>query len=365
MDGCLVYSFSKSARTCSLKRNCPVKPRNEDFITGWVVNPKQQEAARYQVGRGYYELSGYKCGGGNPATVLFYPKGTGPFPVVVYGHGAWGYVDGSDDWLETVSSLGLIVIAPFQGKDPHPCKKAFADDLLNAIQGSKEGGAELHPALSTANWTKTGIFGHSKGAKYATLAASKGKESHGVSAVVCSSDAPSKHYRNTVPTMLTTGTLDKFNDEDQILHYWERSTAEPKVYVNLKDAYHMEVQEGMRLNLLTGQFLSCHVSGNPEDCNVIYGTGDDSICKVNDYADGSCCVQQGSERVNNEFCHSTTTTTTMSTSLPSCSSHWEQCGGRHWNGQTKCCAGLVCQFQNDEYSQCAPTTLEANQTVMV
>merc|ERR1719329_1407195 len=50
----------------------------------------------------------------------------------------------------------------------------------------------------------------------------------------------------------------------------------------------MEVQEGMRLNVLTAQFLACHVSEDKSACDVIHGNGDDSICKVNDYWE--CCV---------------------------------------------------------------------------
>merc|ERR1711865_950731 len=106
---------------------------------------------------------------------------------------------------------GLIVVAPFQGKDDKPCKENFTYDLLHALSGSQEGGADLHPALATADFSRTGVMGHSKGAKYAPYAASIGAESHNVKAMVASCDAPDhQQWLPEVPSMFTTGTLDKF-----------------------------------------------------------------------------------------------------------------------------------------------------------
>jgi dienelactone hydrolase len=217
---------------------------------------------------------------------MFYPLTSDAkqkFNVVVYGHGAWGEVDGSDPWLEMVASLGLIVIAPFQGKDESRCGSQFANDMLNALEQAKLQGEQLHPALATADFSRTGIMGHSKGAKYAPLAASKGIHSHGVSAVVVSCDTPKKHPAHEVPTMYVTGSLDKFDEHNALERFFNESAARPKVYAKLEDAYHMEVQEGMRMNILTARFLSCHVGLNQDDCQVIYGTGEDSMCKANAY----------------------------------------------------------------------------------
>jgi hypothetical protein len=213
----------------------------------------------------------------------------------VYGHGAWGAIDGCDSWLESVASLGLIVIAPFQdGDGATPCRSKFADDLLNALEGSRIGGAKLHPVFAKADWTKTGIFGHSKGAKYAPLAAHRGRKSHNVSAVVLSSDVPAHFHKVSLPIMVTAGTLDTMADFQEIQAWWEKIPSKNKVFANLEGAYHMEVQEGMRMNILTGKFLSCEVTGNHDDCDVIYGSGANSICKVNDYH--ACFVAGGRRR---------------------------------------------------------------------
>jgi len=90
-------------------------------------------------------------------------------------------------------------------------------------------------------------------------------------------------YNVTLPAMFTTGTLDSKVTGPTMENYFKSIPAHHKVFVNLADAYHMEPQEGMRLNVLTAQFLSCHVGQVDEDCEVIYGKGPHSICKVNEY----------------------------------------------------------------------------------
>lgn len=228
---------------------------------------------------------------------MFYPltlDSDQKFNVVVYGHGAWGNVDGSDPWLEMVASLGLIVIAPFQGKDTSKCHHLFADDMLNAIEQTRSRGAWLHPALAHADFSRTGIMGHSKGAKYTPLAASKGRKSHGVAAAVVSCDTPKKHPAHEVPTMYVTGSLDGMVKNKSLEHFFEESAARPKIYAKLRDAYHMEVQEGMRMNILTARFLSCHVALNQDDCQVIYGTGKNTMCNMNNYT--KCLVVRDEAR---------------------------------------------------------------------
>lgn len=282
---CLIFSYSNSQRMCHMRRTCDPKPADGDYITGWVPPRNEGTVARYQVGRGYYEIEGYECAAPDKGTVIFYPKGPGPFNVVVYGHGAWGFVDGSDSWLQTVASLGLIVIAPFSGMDTQ-CGSKFAHDMVRVLNSTKAGGTDLHPALATADWSRTGIFGHSRGGKYVPAAASEAKELN-VVAAIASSGKPHSHPKHEVPTMFMTGTLDKADTDNSTWTYFEDCNATNKVYANLIGGYHMEVQEGQRLNVLAAQFLACHVSLSEEDCEVIYGTGPGTICDpaTNDYWD--------------------------------------------------------------------------------
>ena len=80
--------------------------------------------------------------------------------MVAYAHGIGGGIDGCDSWMETVASLGLIVIAPFTSGGA--CETEYKDQLLS-MSAARQGGKTLHPALSTADWSRTGVFGHSMG----------------------------------------------------------------------------------------------------------------------------------------------------------------------------------------------------------
>jgi predicted dienelactone hydrolase len=118
-------------------------------------------------------VKGYSCGDKSTKTLIFYPKPPIPhahrngesdaettFHVTVYAHGIGGGDDGCDDWLETVASLGLIVIAPFTSGGA--CETEYKDMLL-ALSSAKQGGSKLHPALATADWGRVGVWGHSMG----------------------------------------------------------------------------------------------------------------------------------------------------------------------------------------------------------
>ena len=80
--------------------------------------------------------------------------------MVAYAHGVGGGIDGCDAWMETVASLGLVVIAPFTSGGA--CENEYKDQLLS-MSAARKGGKSLHPALSTADWSRTGVFGHSMG----------------------------------------------------------------------------------------------------------------------------------------------------------------------------------------------------------
>lgn len=247
----------------------------------------------FQVGRGAYSIDGYLCGN-STQTVIFYPKGVGPFNVVVYGHGAWGGVDGCDAWLETIAGMGLIVIAPFAGQSIPTCGKNFAKDMALALTASRDGGASLHPALSTADFSRTGFFGHSRGAKYALAVAAKHHKKLHIKAVLASHDVPNTFYENlTIPAMFSMGTRDK--REQAVRSYFDRYMGSVKVFADVSGAGHMEPQKGMHLNVFDGKFLSCHVSQNHDDCSVIYGQSPNSLCRKNSYPVGGCIAKGPNE----------------------------------------------------------------------
>lgn len=313
IPGCKVFMHStaleadgtRGPSTCHFKSQCTAKvtgPPDVDVHTGWAPPPPTGESI-YRVGRGLFHVEGYRCGNKSPQTIAFYPLGNGPFgeaanqafPVVAYGHGAWGYLDGNDRLLETVASLGLIVLVPFTGAGT--CGHVH-EDMFTAIRTSRQGGAGLHPALASADFSSTGAFGCSMGARGAVRA---GTEDMGADlnlrAVVSFGGASPFADRLRVPAMFATGTVDEMCHPDDVYRQFLRSPVYPKVFANVAGAFHMEAQEGMRLNLYGAKFLSCHVGGRQGHCDAIYGSGPGAIVQAITLA--SCVVATVPEQNGN------------------------------------------------------------------
>jgi len=196
--------------------------------------------------------------------------------------------------METIASRGLIVIAPFGPKDNKTiCRIKQITDLEHAMRKSKKGGAALHPALATADWNRTGIYGLSIGAKYVLPTANKYGDKLKVKAVLAVGGVPFTQYDDIgVPAMFVTGSLDKGNSGDAITKYFDAFNSTEKIYASLNGAYRMETQEGRRLNSLMANFLACHVRLSKPDCDLIYGNSTKSLCNLNEYE--RCEVQGNS-----------------------------------------------------------------------
>merc|ERR1712000_802051 len=112
-------------------------------------------------------------------------------------------------------------VAPFGGKDEPSCGSLFVQDLLLAMRATKAGGADLHPVFAQADWSRTGFFGHSKGAKYVLPAGHKADDLN-VKAVLVSSDVSSHVYSLDVPVMFATGSKDIANEHGEIKSYFDQ-----------------------------------------------------------------------------------------------------------------------------------------------
>jgi hypothetical protein len=196
-----------------------------------------------------------------------------------------------DEWLETISTSGFIVIAPFSGKTEVPCTADSSRDMVHILEQAKIHGAALHPSLAMADWSRTGVFGHSRGAHYVPLAANlmqQSKQQLHIAAMVVSHAAPWKVPMRTpvpaVPAMFTTGTEDQHDNKDHHVYNFYRSyPALNAVYANLVGAHHMEPQVGKRLNNFTAIFFSCHVSRSKAACDLIYGKAPEALCQAYAY----------------------------------------------------------------------------------
>jgi S-formylglutathione hydrolase FrmB len=198
--------------------------------------------------------------------------------------------------MQDVASTGLIVVVPFTGAGGHhldaddsltagptPCGKEY-DDMLLALNYTMAN-PSAHSAFATADFSRVGAFGHSMGGSAATRIAEFGASS-GVNVVAAVASHGAASVTNIdVPTLFTTGTLDTKDHDDagnpnHFRHEFDICSSPTKVFVNLKGGYHMEPCEGKRMNFLTAQFLSCHVNGNQDHCNYIYGA--DGLCARDD-----------------------------------------------------------------------------------
>lgn len=119
--------------------------------------------------------------------------------------------------MESVASLGIVVIAPATSKGW--CKLKDADDLLHSLEGSKKN-INLHKALEFVDWSRTAIFGFSMGAGATIVATARALkeeniERYNVKVALASHahwDSNTLRSRSkdiTIPFMVVSGTEDK------------------------------------------------------------------------------------------------------------------------------------------------------------
>ena len=237
-------------------------------------------------------------GGGSQQAMIYYPVqhdaqnlSLAPsFNVVSFGHGATSGGEKLDPayhpLLTTLASYGLVVIAPMSCPDGF-CPVQLADDLGSVLTtcDAKRG---LHPGLKNANFSRTGVAGHSMGGTAAGyMAAANSTSRHLVHAYVGLHGTPiSKERGLNMPTMYTTGGNDVIVLPEVVRASFSASTnAHPCVFAQLSDATHFEPTNPLpghfRLNPYVAQFFLCHLSGQQEACTHIYNAKDESsLCNA-------------------------------------------------------------------------------------
>jgi dienelactone hydrolase len=307
--GCLAFTHSlydadgKPDPTCYLKSECSRTQPASTCTAGVAAAPTPAPAPTpptpppaptpapappsktYKVEKSQYDVSGYGCGDKSKTTLVFYPSDGAlgqRFHPIVYGHGIGGGDDGCDDWLRTVASLGLVVIAPATSGGACPLESL---DMLLALKASREG--SMGGLAHLVDWARTGVMGHSMGGMAAPTAASA--PGYNITALLAShgalfaADVP-------VPAMFTTGTADTTVDPATVRAAFDACPSRPKVFANLVGGVHMEPRDGSKhLNLFDAQFLACHVANRTDSCDAIYGGGKDSLCRKYSYA--ACVIK--------------------------------------------------------------------------
>ena len=111
-------------------------------------------------------IGGFKAGGSQNA-YLMYPDDAldkkEHFPFVAFAHGMTDggkstYSSYSKLW-NSVCSRGFIIAAPMSCPDLY-CQ-TFYEDVVTTIRECMAKGKEIDPVLEYANFTRTGVYGHS------------------------------------------------------------------------------------------------------------------------------------------------------------------------------------------------------------
>lgn len=259
-----------------------------------TIPPSPAPDSFYEVASGDFDVPGYKCGDHSPKTLIFYPKASGKFPVVVYGHGTMGGVDGNYDALGAMASAGFTVIAPYtkvpDGAYMMKCSLVEWQDMLSAVWAARDAGPSLHPALANADFDRIGVWGYSMGAKTSARAAREGKrQGLNIRAVYLSHGARNTHKLH-VPTLFETGSADVVAPAAHMLDEFGHCVAKHKIFANLKKGSHTEPQTTKKFTLWGALFMSCHVRENQGHCHRVYGG---ELCAANEYE--ACIVQQPAE----------------------------------------------------------------------
>lgn len=250
-----------------------------------------QNVVAYKVKSGRYSVEDYVCGGSE--TLIYYPSDGGNYPVLIYLHGSGGGVDGRQQGLEQVASMGFVVIGPHTGGYPGLCSSATEYlDAATAYTASKNGGSHLHKGLAKADWSRLGIWGFSMGGKTSPEAAvQKGLD---VGAVVCEHGARNSS-KISMPSMFTTSTEDTSSSSPSLmLSEFDSAMSASKVFANLQGAVHTETISQGYMNPWVAKFFSCHLSESSDACEAVYGNGNGTMCSSNAYS--QCITERQKEQ---------------------------------------------------------------------
>lgn len=250
-----------------------------------VLKFSSTPAGNYSVQQDGYTLPGFDCGDGTVQdgyVRIYYPVSLDKtYPIVSFLHGSGGGV--FYDLCANIASLGIVVVSVARGT----CGDLSVQQL-HAVLGS-ESNQGLHPALSHVNYKAIGVIGHSMGGAW-TMATSTQADKYNILAAVAShggSQNAAPAIPQDFPIMMVSGT----SDPRRRKLYWayQATQARPKIFATLLGGSHMAPLHGSPMNTMMAHFLGCYVIPNQESCMIIYGDGDNSLCKANPMGDCTIC----------------------------------------------------------------------------
>jgi len=250
-----------------------------------VPAPIWDEPGEFEVAQDYYTLPGFDCGDGtvgDGGILIYFPANpdTRPgmtYPIASFLHGSGG---GRFDGLcRGIASFGIVVVAVTQGT----CGE-WSVQQMHAVTGSQQN-SQLHMVLPYVDFSSIGVIGHSEGGAYTMESATKANQfpikagvfSHGGS----SNAAP--EIPSNLPVFFVSGTADPRRRK----LYWayQATTSVPRIFATILGGKHMYPAHGSPMNEMMAHFLACYLLPRKESCEIIYGDGQDSLCKKNPMGD--------------------------------------------------------------------------------
>lgn len=169
--------------------------------------------------------------------------------------------------FESLASFGYIVVAPMS------CVilwcEFFPYDLLQGIKGPFNN-PDMHPIFARADFTATGIFGHSMGGDAVTRLATWKEDvvTYNIKAAVglfpgIAADPLTYPSTIHVPYFFVTGTGDNIVSDTGIYKYYSEDPTNPKVYADFEGAEHNDPTNLSHMHSLGYmiQFFECHLRG--------------------------------------------------------------------------------------------------------
>jgi hypothetical protein len=213
------------------------------------------------------------------------------FPILTFAHGTGvGSTNPESaiayhEVLKFVASFGFIIVAP----DSCPaieCAGYFAHDQLTALKAVTENPG-LHPSLASADFNRTGVFGHSMG---------------GISSVVADGGSAAKLYKPAdynvkaavsmhpcrdsviqaagaeMPILFTTGSSDSICGSACSDTFYSQVQHPAKALFNIAGASHFEPTYlgDASEKYAIAYWFACHIKG--EQCDRVYGPSGQALC---------------------------------------------------------------------------------------
>jgi dienelactone hydrolase len=220
---------------------------------------------------------------------VYYPTSSGTFPIVSFGH---GYNNGGDDAYacyeqmnSELAAAGYVVIVSESSLWPLECADIWKDQL-RSIEWAKASNIS-----SKIDFSKVGLMGHSMGggASYHNAGQADVVKAYSIGAVVALHPQTSLYSttNSLVPIFFGTGSKDSVISPSSVKAAYSKTVGVAKAFSEIAGAVHDEPMcdcgtwkspGHMRHTPFAIAMFDCHLRGDEQQCDRVYGNGSGSLC---------------------------------------------------------------------------------------